>query len=161
MKIISTFPIVILLIFSIPRLVHAVQPTNSEELQVICTNSEVNTIYIPILRELADWPDSMLRPYAIQLCQLTKQKKSLQVSINIRAEATRTGNWRICKEVIPGNSTPTDSECKIAYDAKVNDEIDRCINLIGMGHNPHNVMLAIDPLKVEVTCLKGTDIIFQ
>ena len=129
--------------------------------EVVCTATEVNTIYIPMLRDTVDWPDDMIRPYALSLCQLTKQKKALQKSISTRANNTRTGNWRICKEVIPGNPSPTDAECKTAYNQKVNDLIDQCISLIGLGHNPHNVMLIIDPIKVEVSCLKGVDIMFQ
>lgn len=123
-----------------------------------CTKSEINTIYIPILREVVDWPDDMIRPYAKQLCLLTKEKKALQISISTRAEELRTGNWRICKEVIPGYPNPTDAECKAAYNAKVNGIIDQCIDLVGLGHNPHNVMLIIDPLKVEVACLRGTNV---
>ncbi|MGZ3789353.1 MAG: hypothetical protein ACXVLQ_12570 [Bacteriovorax sp.] len=123
-----------------------------------CTKTEINTIYIPILREVVDWPDDMIRPYAKQLCLLTKEKAALQKSISKRSEELRTGNWRICKEVIPGNPNPSDSECKSAYDAKVNGLIDQCIGLVSLGHNPHNVMLFIDPLQVEVACLRGTNI---
>lgn len=122
-----------------------------------CTKKEINTIYIPILREVVDWPDDMIRPYAKQLCLLTKEKAALQKSISTRAEVIRTGNFRICKEVIPGNPNPTDAECKTAYDAKVNGLIDQCVELVGLGHNPHNVMLIIDPIQVEVSCLRGTD----
>lgn len=122
-----------------------------------CSKKEINTIYIPILREVVDWPDSMIRPYAKTLCLLTKEKVDLQKSISTRAEEIRTGNWRICKEVIPGEPNPTDAECKAAYSAKVNGLIDQCINLVGLGHNPHNVMLIIDPLQVEVSCLRGTN----
>jgi hypothetical protein len=122
-----------------------------------CTKKEVNDIYIPILREVVDWPDDMIRPYAKQLCLLTKEKKALQKSISNRSEEIRTGNWRVCKEVIPGNPNPTDAQCKTAYNGKVNGIIDQCIALVGLGHNPHNVMLFIDPLQVEVSCLRGTD----
>ncbi|GEM_PF-772972 len=126
-----------------------------------CTANEVNTIYIPILREVVDWPDSMIRPYAKQLCLLTKEKKALQKSISKRSDQIRTTNWRVCKEVIPGNPNPTDAECKTAYNSKVNALIDRCIALVGLGHNPHNVGLFIDPLEVEVACLRGTNTSLQ
>ncbi len=122
-----------------------------------CTKYEVNTIYIPILREVVDWPDDMIRPYAKTMCLLTKEKVALQKSISTRAEDIRTGNWRICKEVIPGNPNPTDAECKTAYRAKVNGLIDQCIELVGLGHNPHNVGLFLDPLDVEVHCLRGVN----
>ena len=158
MKTFITLPILFFTFICFSKSALAVTP---ESFEVVCTASEVNTIYIPILREVVDWPDDMIRPYALQLCKLTKQKKALQISVNNRANATRTGNWRICKEVIPGNPNPTDAECKAAYNAKVNDIIDRCIDLISLGHNPHNVMLIIDPLKVEVACLKGTDVMLQ
>jgi hypothetical protein len=123
-----------------------------------CTKSEVNTIYIPILREVVDWPDDMIRPYAKQLCLLTKEKVALQKSISLRSEEIRTGNFRVCKEVIPGVPNPTDAECKTAYSAKVNGLIDQCIELVGLGHNPHNVLLIIDPISVEVACLRGTNL---
>ena len=123
----------------------------------VCTNSEINQIYIPILRDVVDWPDSMIFPYAKKLCLLTKEKKALQKSISDRAEQLRISNFRICKEVIPGVPNPTDAECKIAYVGKVNGLIDQCIDLVGLGHNPHNVMLIIDPIQVEVSCLRGTD----
>ena len=139
----------------------AANATSPDSVLVSCTTSEINTIYIPILREVVDWPDDMIRPYAIQLCKLTKQKASLQSSIKTRADQIRTGNWRVCKEVIPGNPNPTEAECKAAYNAKVNGIIDSCISLISLGHNPHNVMLIIDPIKVEVSCLKGTDVMLQ
>lgn len=126
-----------------------------------CTAHEVNTIYIPILREVVDWPDSMIRPYAKQMCLLTKEKKALQKSISKRSEQIRTTNWRVCKEVIPGNPNPTEAECKSAYNAKVNALIDRCIALVGLGHNPHNVGLFLDPLSVEVSCLRGTNTSLQ
>lgn len=124
---------------------------------VSCTKANINTIYIPILREVVDWPDEMIRPYAVQLCHLEKEKELLQKSIKKRSDELRTGNWRICKEVIPGNPNPTDAECKSAYNAKVNGLIDQCIELVGLGHNPHNVGLFIDPLLVEVACLRGTN----
>lgn len=149
------------LIFSALIFAHLAQAAPSEKLKVTCSTKEVNTIYIPILREVVDWPDDMIRPYARQLCLLTKEKAALQKSIKTRADNTHTGNWRICKEVIPGNPTPTDAECKTAYNAKVNAVIDNCIELIGLGHNPHNVGLFIDPLTVEVSCLKGMDTMLQ
>jgi hypothetical protein len=122
-----------------------------------CTKTEINTIYIPILREVVDWPDDMIRPYAKRLCLLTKEKKGLQKSISKRSDEIRTTNWRVCKEVIPGNPNPTEAECKTAYNGKVNALIDQCIALVGLGHNPHNVMLYIDPLQTEVSCLRGTN----
>lgn len=126
-----------------------------------CTKKEINTIYIPILREVVDWPDDMIRPYAKQLCLLTKEKKALQKSISNRSNEIRTTNWRVCKEVIPGNPNPTEAECKAAYNAKVNALIDQCILLVRIGHNPHNVMLIIDPLQTEVSCLRGTNTALQ
>jgi hypothetical protein len=126
-----------------------------------CTKSEIVNVYIPILKPTVDWPDDMIYPYAKQLCLLTKEKNALQASISSTAEATRTGNFRICKEVIPGNPNPTDAECKTAYDAKVNGLIDQCIALMGMGHNPHNVLLIIDPIHTEVRCLRGVNLSFQ
>ncbi len=123
-----------------------------------CTKKEITNVYIPILREVVDWPDEMIYPYAKQLCLLTKEQKALQKSISLRAEVIRTGNFRICKEVIPGNPNPSDAECKVAYNARVNGLIDQCQTLIGLGHNPHNVGLFIDPLTVEVSCLRGTDL---
>ena len=124
---------------------------------ISCSTSKINTIYIPILREVVDWPDDMIRPYAVQLCHLTRDKDTYQKSISARANYLRTNNFRICKEVIPGNPNPTDAECKAAYGAKINGLIDQCIALVGLGHNPHNVLLIIDPLQVEVSCLKGVD----
>ena len=158
MKTLLTFSILISTVFCFSYMAKGEIPT---DLDIVCTKAEVDTIYIPILREVVDWPDDMIRPYAIELCQLTKQKAALQKSINKKAEDTRSGNWRICKEVIPGNPNPTDAECKIAYNTKVNNIIDSCIDLISLGHNPHNVLLIIDPLKVEVSCLKGTNIMLQ
>lgn len=158
MKTIMTYSILISATLCFSFAARAIPP---EGLDATCTTTEVNTIYIPILRDVVDWPDDMIRPYALQLCKLTKDKKALQKSVNKRANDMRTGNWRICKEVIPGNPNPTDAECKTAYNAKVNAIIDSCIDLIGMGHNPHNVMLIIDPLKVEVSCLRGMDTMFQ
>ncbi|UYL07267.1 hypothetical protein B9G69_009430 [Bdellovibrio sp. SKB1291214] len=69
----------------------------------------------------------------------------------------RADNWRICKEVIPGNPNPTPAECKAAHAQLINDLIDQCMALVNIGHNPHNVGLFIDPLTVEVSCLKGVD----
>lgn len=126
-----------------------------------CTANEVNTIYIPILREVVDWPDSIIRPYAKQMCLLTKEKKALQKSISKSSQQIRTTNWRVCKEVIPGTPNPTEDECKTAYTAKVNSLIDQCMALVGLGHNPHNVGLYIDPLEVEVACLRGTNTSLQ
>ena len=126
-------------------------------IEYTCTKSEVNTIYIPILREVVDWPDDMIRRYAKRLCLLTKEKKGLQTLISKRSDQIRTSNFRVCKEVIPGNPNPTAAECKAAYNAKVNGLIDQCIELVGIGHNPHNVMLFIDPLQTEVSCLRGTN----
>jgi len=131
--------------------------TIASSTHALCPKSELNSKYIPKLREVADWSDEMLLPYAKQWCLLDKQKASLQSSINSRSQTLRSGNWRICKEVIPGTPNPTDSECKAAYTKKVNDLIDQCQTLVGMGHNPHNVMLYIDPLMVEVACLKGVN----
>jgi hypothetical protein len=125
-----------------------------------CTPVEISTVYIPILREVVDWPDEMIRPYAVNLCRLTKEKNALQKLLKKHAEEKRTGNFRICKDVIPGNPNPTDPECKVAYDAKVNSQINKCIGLIGLGHNPHNVGLILDPLDVEVRCLKGVNVMF-
>lgn len=122
-----------------------------------CTTTVINTVYIPKLREVADWTDDQLRPYAKQMCNLEKQRDELQQSIKNRADELRTTNWRICKEVIPGNPNPTEAECKAAYAAKINGLIDQCIALVSLGHNPHNVLLFIDPLKVEVACLKGVN----
>lgn len=133
----------------------------AESLDYICTNKEINTIYIPILREVVDWPDSQIRPYAIELCHLTKEKADLQKSIKNRADYLRTSNFRVCKEVIPGNPNPTPAECKTAYTGKINALIDTCINLVEIGHNPHNVLLILDPIRVEVGCLKGTNIALQ
>ncbi len=130
-------------------------------IEYTCTANEVNTIYIPILREVVDWPDSMIRPYAKNLCLLTKEKKALQKSISKRSDQIRTTNWRVCKEVIPGNPNPTEAECKAAYNGKVNALIDQCIALVGLGHNPHNVGLILDPLQVEVSCLRGTNTSLQ
>lgn len=126
-----------------------------------CTSREIRTIYIPILRPTVEWPDDMIYPYAKHLCILTKEKTALQASISTTAETTRTGNFRICKEVIPGNPTPTDAECKAAYDGKVNGLIDQCIELVGLGHNPHNVALIIDPVQTEVRCLRGVNLSLQ
>ncbi|MDO9183426.1 MAG: hypothetical protein Q7U04_13510 [Bacteriovorax sp.] len=151
----------IFLLFSLYSLSVNAQAYEETRIYVSCTKTEVNTIYIPLLRDVVDWPDDMIRPYALKLCLLTKDKAALQKSIKKRAEAIRTANWRICKEVIPGNPNPTDAQCKIAYSAKVNGVIDNCISLISMGHNPHNVMLIIDPLNVEVSCLKGMDVMLQ
>lgn len=131
--------------------------TAHASIEYTCTKSEINTIYIPILREVVDWPDDMIRPYAKRLCLLTKEKKGLQKSISKRSDEIRTTNWRVCKEVIPGNPNPTEAECKAAYNAKVNGLIDQCMALVGIGHNPHNVMLIIDPLQTEVSCLRGTN----
>jgi len=122
-----------------------------------CTNSEITNIYIPILREVVDWPDSMIKPYAKELCLLTKEKKDLQSKISLRAQFLRTTYWRICKEVIPGNPNPTPAECKAAHNGKINDLIDQCISLDSLGHNPHNVLLILDPARVEVACLRGTN----
>ena len=122
-----------------------------------CSKSVIDTVYLPKFREVADWPDSQLRPYAIKLCNLDKQKASLQLSIKNRADQLRTTNFRICKEVIPGNPNPTDEECKAAYAQTINDLIDHCISVVNMGHNPHNVQLLIDPVQVEVSCLKGVN----
>lgn len=126
-----------------------------------CTPREIRTVYIPILRPTVEWPDDMIYPYAKQLCLLTKERNALRSSINTIAEATRTGNFRICREVIPGNPTPTDAECKAAYDGKVNGLIDQCIELVGLGHNPHNVALIIDPVQTEVRCLRGVNLSLQ
>ncbi|HEX7673330.1 MAG TPA: hypothetical protein VF412_04115 [Bdellovibrio sp.] len=126
-----------------------------------CTTSVINSIYIPKLRAVADWTDDQLRPYAIQLCNLDVQRSALQLSIKNRADQLRTGNWRICKEVIPGNPNPTDAQCKAAYAQTINDLIDHCISVVNMGHNPHNVQLLIDPEKVEVACLKGVNTALQ
>lgn len=131
------------------------------EPMLVCSDTVINTIYIPKLRTVADWTDAQLRPYAIQLCQLDKQKISLQSSIKSRADELRTTNWRICKEVIPGNPNPTPDECKNAYAKIINDLIDHCISVINIGHNPHNVLLFIDPAKVEVSCLKGVNTALQ
>ncbi|WP_295900166.1 hypothetical protein [uncultured Bdellovibrio sp.] len=133
--------------------------THAKEVQPLltCSKTVIDTVYIPKLREVADWTDDQLRPYAKQMCNLEKQQGALRGSIKNRAEEIRTGNWRICKEVIPGNPNPTDAECKTAYAEKVNDLIDKCIELVSLGHNPHNVLLFIDPLKVEVACLKGVN----
>lgn len=147
--------------FLIGILLFGIFSTANAALEYKCTKTEINTIYIPILREVVDWPDSMIYPYAKQLCLLTKEKKALQSSINTRANEIRTSNWRVCKEVIPGNPNPTDAECKAAYNAKVNGLIDQCISLLSIGHNPHNVMLIIDPLQVEVACLRGTNTSLQ
>ena len=122
-----------------------------------CTNHEVNTIYIPILREVVDWPDDMIRPYAKHLCLLTKEKKALQKSISTRAAEIRDTNFRVCKEVIPGNPNPTKAECIEAHNNLINGLIDQCISLVNLGHNPHNVQLIIDPVEVEVACLRGTN----
>lgn len=122
-----------------------------------CTKKVIDTIYIPKLREVADWSDAELRPYAKQMCNLEREKGTLQASIKVRADELRTGNWRICKEVIPGNPNPTEDECKAAYANKINNLIDQCIDLVNLGHNPHNVLLLIDPLKVEVACLRGVN----
>lgn len=124
---------------------------------ISCNKATINNVYIPMLRTVVDWPDEQIRPYALQMCKLDKEKASLQLSIKNRADELRTGNWRICKEVIPGNPNPTEQECKDAYALKINDLIDHCIEVVNLGHNPHNVMLFIDPLKVEVACLRGVD----
>ncbi|MGZ3768038.1 MAG: hypothetical protein ACXVCP_05340 [Bdellovibrio sp.] len=124
---------------------------------LVCSASIINTIYIPKLRTVADWPDDQLRPYAQQLCHLDKQKLDLQASIKTRADELRTSNWRICKEVIPGNPNPTPEQCKDAYASIINDLIDKCVSIVNIGHNPHNVLLFIDPAKVEVACLKGVN----
>jgi hypothetical protein len=127
---------------------------------ISCTAHIINTVYIPKMREVVDWPDSQIRPYAKKMCQLEKQREALQISIKNKADTTRTGNWRICKEVIPGNPNPTDEECNTAYNDKVNGLIDQCIELVNLGHNPHNVGLFLDPLTVEVSCLKAVDTSF-
>lgn len=152
-KLLSSFFLLSSLAFSLTA--KAITPTDAE--LISCSASKINTIYIPILREVVDWPDDMIRPFAIQLCHLTRDKDSLQKSISARATELRTTNFRICKEVIPGNPNPTEAECKTAYNAKINGLIDQCIALVGLGHNPHNVLLIIDPLNVEVSCLKGVD----
>ena len=126
-----------------------------------CTPREIRIVYIPILRPVVEWPDDMIYPYAKHLCHLTKEKAALQSSISTTAETTRTTNFRICKEVIPGTPNPTDAECKTAYDAKVNGLIDQCIELIGLDHNPHDVALVIDPVQTEVRCLRGVNISLQ
>ncbi|MGZ3772341.1 MAG: hypothetical protein ACXVCY_00610 [Pseudobdellovibrionaceae bacterium] len=128
---------------------------------LMCSDSVINTIYIPKLRTVADWPDDELRPYAKQLCQLDKDKLSLQASIKTRADELRTSNWRICKEVIPGNPNPTPQQCQNAYSQIINNLIDKCVSVVNMGHNPHNVLLFIDPAKVEVACLKGVNTMLQ
>jgi hypothetical protein len=122
-----------------------------------CTNKVINDVYIPKLREVVDWPDDQIRPYAIQMCKLEKQRGDLQLSIRNRAIQMRNTNWRICKEVIPGNPNPTPAQCKVAHGQLINDLIDHCIAVVNIGHNPHNVALFIDPLMVEVACLKGVD----
>ncbi len=122
-----------------------------------CTNKVINDVYIPKLREVVDWPDDQIRPYAIQMCKLEKQRGELQLSIKNRAIQMRNTNWRICKEVIPGNPNPTPAQCKAAHGQLINDLIDHCIEVVNIGHNPHNVQLFIDPLMVEVACLKGVD----
>lgn len=132
-----------------------------ENFNYTCTNTEINTIYIPILQEVVEWPTDQIRPYAIELCKLTKEKVDLQKSIKNRADYLRTSNFRVCKEVISGNPNPTPSECKAAYNEKINSLIDNCINLVEIGHNPHNVLLILDPIRVEVGCLKGVNIALQ
>ncbi|QDK36347.1 hypothetical protein [Bdellovibrio sp. NC01] len=149
------------LFFSMIVLAFQHAKAESPQPMLTCTNSVINNVYIPKLREVVDWPDSQIRPYAKQLCQLDKQKESLQKSIKARADELRTTNWRICKEVIPGNPNPTDAECQAAYAQRINDHIDQCISLVSLGHNPHNVMLFIDPAQVEVACLKGTNTSLQ
>ncbi|MDG0817246.1 hypothetical protein [Bdellovibrio svalbardensis] len=128
---------------------------------ITCSTSVINSVYIPKLREVADWSDDELRPYAVQLCKLEKQREALQKSIKARADELRTTNWRICKEVIPGNPNPTPDECRIAYAQTINSLIDHCIAVVNMGHNPHNVQLFINPVKVEVACLKGVNTALQ
>lgn len=128
---------------------------------IVCSASVINSVYIPKLREVADWSDDQLRPYAQKLCNLEKQREALQSSIKNRADQLRTSNWRICKEVIPGNPNPTPAQCQSAYAQIINDLIDHCIQVINLGHNPHNVQLLIDPVQVEVSCLKGVNTALQ
>lgn len=123
-----------------------------------CTNATINSVYIPKLQEIVEWPVDMIRPYAKQLCNLEKERELLQKSISKRAEEIRESNWRVCKEVIPGNPNPTPSQCAYAHNTKINNLIDQCIELVNIGHNPHNVGLLIDPLTVEVSCLRGVNL---
>lgn len=134
-----------------PAVLDDVEPT------LTCTNKVINTVYIPKLREVVDWPDDQIRPYAIQMCKLEKQRGELQLSIRNQAAKLRNENWRVCKEVIPGNPNPTPAQCKAAHAQLINDLIDQCRAIVNIGHNPHNVGLFIDPLVVEVACLKGVD----
>lgn len=150
-------PLLAIIVFLISLTGSVVQAAAEVEPQLTCTNQVINTIYIPKLKEVVDWPDDQIRPYAIQMCKLEKQRGELQLSIKNRATKMRADNWRICKEVIPGNPNPTPSECKAAHAQMINDLIDQCIALVNIGHNPHNVGLFIDPLTVEVSCLKGVD----
>ncbi|WP_413560265.1 hypothetical protein [Bdellovibrio sp. HCB209] len=135
------------------------QPHAADEVEpsLTCTNKVVNTIYIPKLREVVDWPDDQIRPYALQMCKLEKQRGELQLSIRNQSTKLRENNWRVCKEVIPGNPNPTPAQCKAAHAQLINDLIDQCRAVVNIGHNPHNVGLFIDPLLVEVACLKGVD----
>lgn len=158
MKTLITFSFLISTTFCFSYAAKAMPP---EGFDYTCTKKEINTVYIPILREVVDWPDDMIRPYAVELCHLTKEKAALQKSIKNRADYLRTSNFRVCKEVIPGNPNPTEAECKMAYNGKINDLIDSCISLVEIGHNPHNVLLILDPIRVEVGCLKGTNIALQ
>lgn len=122
-----------------------------------CNADAINNVYIPKLQEIVDWPVEMIRPYAKQLCALEKERESLQKSISGRAVEIRQTNWRVCKEVIPGNPNPTPSQCASAHNTKINNLIDKCIDLVSLGHNPHNVGLLLDPLSVEVSCLRGVN----
>jgi len=153
---VQTFLTLSLIIFSNPSKTQA-----DDNVIYTCTNFEINSIYIPILREVVTWPDSQIRPYAIELCKLTKEKADLQKSIKNRADYLRTSNFRVCKEVIPGNPNPTAEECKLAYNGKINSLIDSCIDVVEIGHNPHNVLLILDPIRVEVSCLRGTNTALQ
>lgn len=151
--------LLLFLIFALVAL--AIQHARADIMTITCTTSVINSVYLPQMRQVADWPDSQLLPYAKQLCNLDKQREALQISIKNRADQLRTGNWRICKEVIPGTPNPTPAQCQSAYAQTINNLIDQCIQVVNLGHDPHNVQLLIDPVQVEVSCLKGVNTSLQ
>ncbi len=131
-------------------------PSGGPEIMLVCNKATIDGVYIPKLRTVADWTDAQLRPYAKQLCNLDLQKLNYQNQIKLRADDLRSNNWRVCDDLGFGPN-PDSPGCKVAWANKINDLINHCINLVNTGHNPHNVLLFIDPAKVEVACLKGVN----
>lgn len=126
---------------------------------IVCNDGTIYGKYIPQLREAAEWDNAQLYPYAQKLCGLDSEREALRKTVKNTAINMRYSNPRICDDL--GLGMRTSPACDQAHAEKVNRLIDNCIETMRLGHNPHNVMIPIDEVRVEVACLKATAVALQ